>query len=107
MYIVVIYHLNKWKKRLINFLAFQWGEGNFRQEHLIGHNVENWECEQIFFNRPLIVLDDPRHSESEKRWVAFGKTDTGRFLVIVFTRRKNLIRVISARDMDKREKILP
>jgi uncharacterized DUF497 family protein len=85
------------------FLGFQWDKGNINK-NLIKHNVENWECEQIFFNKPLIVLDDPRHSESEKRWAAFGKTDTGRFLVIVFTRRDYLIRVISARDMNKNER---
>jgi uncharacterized protein len=85
------------------FLGFQWDKGNINK-NLISHNVENWECEQIFFNKPLIVLDDPRHSESEKRWAAFGKTDTGHFLVIVFTRRNYLIRVISARDMNKNER---
>jgi len=68
------------------------------------HNVENWECEQVVFNKPLIVLDDPKHSVFEKRWAAFGKTDTERFLVVIFTRRNNLIRIISARDVNKRER---
>ena len=85
------------------FAGFQWDKGNI-DKNLIKHNVENWECEQVFFNRPLIVLDDPKHSVSENRWAAFGKTDTERFLVVIFTKRKNLIRVISARDMDKRER---
>ena len=58
----------------------------------------------MFFNRPLLVLDDPRHSVSEKRWAAFGKTDTDRFLVVIFTKRNNLIRIISARDMNKGER---
>jgi uncharacterized DUF497 family protein len=66
--------------------------------------VENWECEQVFFNRPIIVLDDPKHSGTEKRWAAFGKTDTECFLVVIFTKRNNLIRIISARDMNKRER---
>jgi uncharacterized protein len=86
------------------FSGFQWDEGNL-DKNLIRHHVENWECEQIFFNRPLIVLDDPRHSVSEKRWVAFGKTDNDRFLVVVYTKRENLIRIISSRDMNKRERI--
>jgi len=85
------------------FSGFQWDRGNI-DKNLIKHNVENWECEQVFFNRPLLVLEDTRHSVSEKRWVAFGKTDTDRFLVLVFTRRGNLIRMISARDMNKRER---
>ena len=85
------------------FSGFQWDIGN-TDKNLIKHNVANWECEQVFFNRPLIVLDDPTHSVSEKRLVAFGKTDKDRFLVIIFTRRNNLIRIISARDMKKRER---
>ena len=83
--------------------GFQWDRGN-TDKNLITHNVENWKCEQLFFNRPLLVLDDSKHSAFEKRWAAFGKTDTERFLVVIFTRRKNLIRIISARDMNKRER---
>jgi hypothetical protein len=58
----------------------------------------------VFFNRPLLVPDDPSHSVSEKRWAAFGKTDMDRFLVLLFTRRNNLVRKISASDMNKRER---
>ncbi|MBW1895073.1 MAG: BrnT family toxin [Deltaproteobacteria bacterium] len=52
----------------------------------------------------ILVLDDPKHSVSEKRWAAFGKTDTDRFLVVIFAKRNNLIRIISTRDMNKRER---
>ncbi len=92
------------EKTFDQFSGFRWDGGNI-DKNLIRHNVENWECEQIFFNRPLIVLDDLGHSESEKRWVAFGKTDNDRFLVVFYTKRKTLIRIISARDMTKRERI--
>ncbi len=85
------------------FSGFQWDRETINK-NLIKHNVENWECEQVFFNRPLLVLDDPKHSVSEKRWAAFGKTDADRFLVVIFTKRNNLIRIISARDMKKRER---
>ncbi|MBW2035504.1 MAG: BrnT family toxin [Deltaproteobacteria bacterium] len=86
-----------------HFLGFQWDQGNV-DKNLIRHKVENWECEQVFFNRPLLVIDDPKHSTSEKRWAAFGKTDADRFLILVFTKRGDLIRVISARDMNKKER---
>jgi len=86
-----------------HFTGFQWGQGNI-DKNLIKHDVENWECEQVFFNRPLLVLDDPKHSVSEKRWAAFGKTDADRFLVVIFTKRDNLIRIISTRDMNKKER---
>ncbi|MGP8330561.1 MAG: BrnT family toxin [Methanosarcinaceae archaeon] len=84
------------------FAGFQWDEGN-KNKNLIKHQVENWECEQVFFNEPLLVLDDPKHSFTEKRWAAFGMTDIGRYLVIIFTKRDELLRVISARDMNRKE----
>jgi uncharacterized DUF497 family protein len=49
-------------------------------------------------------LDDYKHSIYEKRWSAFGKTDYGRKLTVIFTIRGNLIRVISARDMNQKER---
>ena len=85
------------------FVGFQWDKGNI-DKNLIKQNVENWECEQVFFNKPLLVLDDPRHSITEKRSAVFGKTDAGRLLIVVFTKRGNLLRVISARDMNARER---
>jgi uncharacterized DUF497 family protein len=86
------------------FSGFQWAKVNVDKNHLIKHSVENWECEQVFFNRPLLVLEDPKHSVSEERWAAFGKTDTDRFLVVIFTKRNDSIRIISARDMNNRER---
>ncbi len=86
-----------------NFVGFQWDRSNI-DKNLIKHNVENWESEQVFFNKPLLVLDDPKHSIPEKRWAAFGKTDADRFLIVIFTKRGDLIRVISARDMNKKER---
>ena len=85
------------------FAGFQWDEGNI-DKNLRKHQVHNWECEQIFFNEPLIILDDPKHSLLEKRWAAFGQTDAGRLLTIIFTKREKLLRVISARDMNRKEK---
>ena len=86
-----------------SFVGFQWDRGN-TNKNLVKHNVQGWECEQVFFNKPLLVLEDPGHSATEKRWAAFGKTDSGRLLVVIFTKRANLIRVISARDMNNKER---
>jgi len=91
------------EKEFAGLSGFEWDRGNI-DKNLVKHNVENWECEQIFFNRPLLVLDDPKHSFDEKRFAAFGKTDSGRLLVAVLTQRGSLIRVISARDMNGRER---
>ena len=91
------------ERKFEHYSGFQWGIGNI-DKNLTRHGVENWECEQVFFNRPFLVLDDSKHSVSEKRWAAFGKTDAERPLVVIFTKRSDLIRIISARDMNKRER---
>ena len=83
-------HFRPMEKLFEEFSGFEWDRGNL-DKNLIKHNVENWECEQVFFNRPLIVLEYPEHSTSEKRWAAFGRTDGDRFLVALFTKRNNLI----------------
>jgi uncharacterized protein len=70
----------------------------------VRHRVTQGECEQVFFNEPLIVYNDIKHSVDEKRWFLLGKTDAGRFLFIVFTIRKNRKRIISARDMNRKER---
>jgi hypothetical protein len=85
------------------FLDFDWDQGNL-DKNWLKHHVNHWECEQVFFNEPLIILDDFKHSILEKRWVALGMTDRGRLLVIIFTQRNHHIRVISARDMNKKER---
>jgi uncharacterized DUF497 family protein len=85
------------------FAGFRWDEGN-THKNLLKHHVEDWECEQVFFNEPLLVLDDPKHSLTEKRWAAFGRTDGERLLVVIFTKRGKLLRVISARQMNRKEK---
>ena len=83
--------------------GFQWDEGN-SEKNWIRHQVTKSECEQVFFNKPLILVDDPQHSKKEKRWYVLGRTEFDRLLFVVFTIRKNLVRVISARDMNKKER---
>ena len=82
--------------------GFVWDDGN--NEKNLKHGVHASECEQVFFNEPLVILDDPKHSVAEDRFAAFGRTDQGRRLVVVYTPRGSLIRVISARDMNRRER---
>lgn len=84
------------------FAGFEWDAGS--KEKNLKHGVHASECEQVFFNAPLLILDDPKHSEAEDRFAAFGRTDRGRRLVVVYTQRASLLRVISARDMNLRER---
>jgi hypothetical protein len=83
--------------------GFDWDEGNV-EKSWISHKVTAAECEQIFFNLPLLVTDDINHSQKESRFYALGQTDAGRLLFSVFTIRRKLIRVISARDMNRKER---
>jgi uncharacterized DUF497 family protein len=89
--------------KLSSIIGFEWDKGNI-DKNWIKHKVSPSECEQIFFNQPLFVTDDLKHSIDEKRFYALGKTDTKRLLFIVFVVRKNHIRIISARDMSKKER---
>jgi len=84
--------------------GFDWDEGNSRKN--AKHGVSMAEAEQVFFNAPLLVLTDTKHSEQEPRFHALGKTNTTRLLHITFTLRHQgqLIRVISARNMHKKER---
>lgn len=83
--------------------GFQWDERN-SEKIWIEHRVSRSECEQPFFNEPFIVAKDEKHSQEEERYYALGQTDAGRLLFIVFTIRGDLIRVISARDMSRKER---
>ena len=91
---------------LAKVIGFEWDEGNSRKNEQ--HGVSMAEAEQVFFNSPLLVLPDPRHSEAELRFHALCKTNEGRRLHITFTLRDagQLIRVISARDMHRKERVI-
>lgn len=82
--------------------GFQWDERN-ATKNWDEHNVSQSECEQVFFNRPLILRRDRKHSEIESRFYVLGQTDWGHLLFVVFTVRGDKIRIISARNMTSRE----
>lgn len=83
--------------------GFDWDEANVLK-NWERHQVAAEEAEDIFFNLPLVMGRDVRHSAEEKRYYALGKTARGRMLFVVFTVRRRLIRVISVRDMNRNEK---
>lgn len=82
--------------------GFQWDDGNSDKNWYL-HQVTNRECEELFFNRPFMVRSDLEHSESEERYYALGRTNRDRWLFVAFAVRAELVRVISARDMNRRE----
>jgi uncharacterized protein len=84
-------------------LLFEWDAGNTHKNRL-KHDVTAEECEQAFQNRPLLIAADMKHSQDERRYIALGKAHEGRTLFIAFTLRKDRLRVISARDMSRKER---
>jgi len=92
-----------WKQ----IIGFDWDTGNERKS-VEKHEISQLEAEQVFFNQPLLVVEDIKHSQMETRYHALGKTDDTNLLHITFTLRENntLIRVISARKMHRKERIV-
>ena len=87
-----------------NIVGFEWDKGNI-EKNKNKHKLDWWLIEEVFFNEPLIVAEDLKHAETEVRYHALGKTDNDLKLFIVFTIRNKKIRVISARKMNKKEKV--
>jgi hypothetical protein len=91
---------------LTRICGFDWDDGNARKNEK--HGVSQSEAEEVFFNHPLLLLEDAKHSERESRFHALGKTHDERRLHITFTLRAEgtLLRVISARDMHRKERMI-
>lgn len=84
-------------------IAFDWDAGN-SQKNQEQHGVTNQEAESLFFNEHKFVFEDSTHSQIKKRYLLLGITSEGRKPAIIFIIRKNKIRIISARDMHKKER---
>ena len=82
---------------------FEWDDAN-RQKNWVKHRVEPRECEEMFFNKPLFVYADEKHSQKEKRYHALGATNGNRGLFVTFTVRGHALRVISARAQSRKER---
>jgi len=83
-------------------IEFLWDKGN-HNKNLGKHNVTNEEIEQVFWDEDKKILVDNKHSTLEERQILLGKTFKGRVLFLVFTIREGKVRVISARDLNKKE----
>ncbi len=88
-------------------VGFEWDPGNGRKSE-VKHGVSQAEAEEVFFNAPLLIGGDDKHSEKEQRFLALGKTNRARALTVIFTLRQEgaLIRVISACDQHRKERSL-
>ena len=84
-------------------VGFEWDGGN-KTKNWLKHKILWQECEDIFFNKPLLIYPDIEHSDKEERYHALGHANNGKFLFISFTIRRDRIRVISAREMNRKER---
>ena len=89
-------------KILDKYIEFEWNKGNIDKNKK--HQVEDKESEEIFGNRKKIIMKDEKHSLREERYMIWGKTNKGRKLTVFFTLRNNKVRIISARDMNRKER---
>lgn len=85
--------------------GFVWDSGNLLK-NWIAHRVLPSECEEVFFNQPVLVMPDHAHSAAERRYALLGRTNAQRLLAVVFTVRRGEVRVISARPMSRKERAL-
>jgi uncharacterized DUF497 family protein len=85
-------------------IAFQWDKGNIIK-NFEKHNVTAQEAEEVFANEPFVTTEDTKHSSVEQRFYGLGRTKTNRKLFVAFTVRDRKIRVISIRDMKKKERL--
>ena len=86
-------------------VGFDWDEGNIHKNE-DKHGLKWTTIEEVFFNEPLLIVEDVKHSNNECRCIALGQNDFNDLITVVFTIRKNYIRVISARTMSKKERII-
>ena len=86
-----------------SIVGFDWDEGNIHKNE-DKHGLKWTSIEEVFFNEPLLIVEDFKHSLDECRCVALGKNDFDDLVTVIFTVRKNHIRVISARIMSKKER---
>lgn len=91
-------------KKMSKPIGFDWDKHN-QFKNWEKHNIDFREIEEVFLNKKIIFFPDPTHSTKEARLVTCGKTNRDKKLTIIFTIRNNKIRVISARDMSKKERI--
>lgn len=83
-------------------IEFEWDKGNIGKNRK--HDVDDKEAEEAFFDEGKVIFKDKLHTtELEERFILLGETKKSRLLYIVFTERKEKIRIISARDVNKKE----
>lgn len=89
----------------VPYQDFEWDEWNVKK-NWVRHKTTDKDCEEVFTDPRKRILPDVFHSKKEKRFILIGSTFDARVLYVAFTIRNKRIRVISARDLNRKERNL-
>ncbi len=84
-------------------MKFDWDE-NKASSNLSKHGVSFEEAKTVFDDVLYVDFYDPDHSDNEERYLIVGKSNRGRSLIVSYTERKDVIRLISARETTRAER---
>ncbi len=84
-------------------MDFEWDEDK-ADSNLRKHGVEFSEAMTVFADPLALTGYDPDHSDDEDRFITMGQSTEGRLLIVSHTDRDEKIRIISAREANRRER---
>jgi len=84
-------------------MEFEWNPAKARANET-KHGVSFFEACEVFADDHSSTVRDPDHSLDEDRYLIFGMSKGGKYLVVSYTERGDRIRLISARQMTPRER---
>ena len=84
-------------------MEFEWNKGK-AEANLAKHGVSFEEAKTVFDDPLFIDFYDPDHSEDEDRYIIVGQSQQHRLLIVSYTERQNIVRLISAREATRTEK---
>lgn len=84
-------------------IIFEWDKGN-QDKNYLKHGIAPRRAEEAFLDDKLILIEDIKHSQKEKRHIVIGKNNDGKILFTVFTKRGKKVRIISVRTAIKKER---
>lgn len=90
---------------LTNIKGFEWDKWNIDKSYQ-KHGITPNEAEEVFVDKNVGVERDIKHQETEKRYIAIGATLNEKLLFVVFTMRDSMVRVISSRKANTKERRL-
>ena len=86
-------------------MRFEW-DPKKAAANLNKHGVSFQEAATVFGDSLAISFQDPDHSEEEERQITFGLSIQKRLIVVSHTQRKDRTRIISARPIDRKERVI-